>query len=104
MNRLSTDMYAIDDSLPFILNIFLACIFGLLGILFVTCYSLPWFTITLVPLSIIYYSIQVIFKLIKFEKKLKLKLLIFIELLQMDFKGIKKIIEYIIITHIYSFL
>nr|QUF59457.1 ATP-binding cassette transporter Abcc10 [Brachionus angularis] len=58
LNRLSSDMYAIDDSLPFILNIFLACLFGLAGILVVTCYSLPWFSLSLIPISIIYYSIQ----------------------------------------------
>ncbi len=58
LNRLSSDMYAIDDSLPFILNIFLANMFGLLGMLTVTCYSLPWFTICLLPLSFIYYNIQ----------------------------------------------
>ena len=59
LNRLSTDMYAIDDSLPFILNIFLANSFGLIGISTVTCLSLPWFSLSLIPLSIIYYSIQV---------------------------------------------
>lgn len=59
LNRLSTDMYAIDDSLPFILNIFLANLVGLIGILTVTCLSLPWFSLSLIPLSIIYYSIQV---------------------------------------------
>nr|QNH67891.1 ATP-binding cassette transporter subfamily C member 10 [Brachionus rotundiformis] len=58
LNRLSTDMYAIDDSLPFILNIFLANIFGLVGILTITCLSLPWFSLALIPLSLIYYSIQ----------------------------------------------
>lgn len=58
LNRLSTDMYAIDDSLPFILNIFLANIFGLVGILTITCISLPWFCLSLVPLTVIYYSIQ----------------------------------------------
>ena len=51
-------MYAIDDSLPFILNIFLANLFGLIGMLTVTCYSLPWFTLSLIPLGIVYYSIQ----------------------------------------------
>jgi len=58
LNRLSTDMYAVDDSLPFILNIFLASLFGLLGVLVVTCYSLPWFSFSLIPLSIAYYTIQ----------------------------------------------
>ena len=31
LNRLSSDIYTIDDSLPFILNIFLAQVFGLIG-------------------------------------------------------------------------
>ena len=31
LNRISSDIYTIDDSLPFILNIFLAQIFGLIG-------------------------------------------------------------------------
>lgn len=34
LNRLSSDVYAIDESLPFVLNIFLAQIFGLFGIHF----------------------------------------------------------------------
>jgi ATP-binding cassette, subfamily C (CFTR/MRP), member 10 len=58
LNRVSSDMYTIDDSLPFVLNIFLACLIALVGILVLTCYSLPWFTLSLIPLSIIYYSIQ----------------------------------------------
>ena len=31
LNRLSSDVYAIDESLPFVLNIFLAQVFGLIG-------------------------------------------------------------------------
>ena len=34
LNRLSSDVYSIDESLPFVLNIFLAQIFGLFGIFF----------------------------------------------------------------------
>ena len=34
LNRLSSDVYSIDESLPFVLNIFLAQIFGLFGISF----------------------------------------------------------------------
>ena len=58
LNRVSSDMYAIDDSLPFVLNIFLACLIALVGILIVTCYSLPWFTLFLIPLTIVYFKIQ----------------------------------------------
>lgn len=50
--------YAIDDSLPFIMNILLAQTFGLLGTIAVTSYGLPWFTVMLVPLGVLYYYIQ----------------------------------------------
>jgi len=60
MNRFSTDLYSIDDALPFIMNIFLAQSYGLLGTLVITCYGLPWFSLLLVPLGIIYYFIQVV--------------------------------------------
>ncbi|XP_041353425.1 ATP-binding cassette sub-family C member 10-like [Gigantopelta aegis] len=58
INRFSSDLYAVDDSLPFILNIFLAQAYGILGTLVITCYGLPYFTIVLVPLSLLYYKIQ----------------------------------------------
>jgi hypothetical protein len=50
--------YAIDDSLPFILNILLAQLYGLFGTLVITCYGLPWFTLLLVPLGLLYYHMQ----------------------------------------------
>lgn len=36
--RLSSDLYTIDDSLPFIMNILLANFVGLLGITIILCY------------------------------------------------------------------
>jgi len=39
LNRLSSDLYTVDDSLPFILNIFVANFFSLLGTLVVLSYS-----------------------------------------------------------------
>ena len=69
LNRLSSDMYAIDDSLPFILNIFLANLFALVGMLSVTCYSLPWFTVSLLPLSILYHNIQSYYRCEMFTNK-----------------------------------
>ena len=41
LNRFSSDLATVDDSLPFILNIFLANLFGVLGPLLVTVYALP---------------------------------------------------------------
>ncbi|XP_065830509.1 ATP-binding cassette sub-family C member 10-like [Oscarella lobularis] len=58
INRFSSDVYAIDDSLPFILNILLAQLFGVLGAIAITCYGLPWLSLSLLPLGIIYYFIQ----------------------------------------------
>lgn len=58
LNRLSSDTYTVDDSLPFILNILLAQLFGLLGTLFVTIYGLPWICLVLVPLVPIYHWLQ----------------------------------------------
>eukprot|EP00794_Sanderia_malayensis_P019839 gene19839-21781_t len=58
MNRFSSDLYSIDDSLPFWLNIFLAQAFGVLGTIVVTCYGIPWFAAVLVPLSAIYLYTQ----------------------------------------------
>ena len=59
INRMSSDMYTIDDSLPFMLNILLAQFAGLLATIVVTCYGLPWFAILLLPLSAFYYYTQV---------------------------------------------
>ncbi|KAJ0033464.1 hypothetical protein NQD34_000571 [Periophthalmus magnuspinnatus] len=58
LNRFSSDIYSIDDSLPFVLNILLANVFGLLGILVIMSYGLPWILVPLVPLALGYYRIQ----------------------------------------------
>ena len=59
VNRFSSDVFSIDDALPFIMNIFLAQIYGIFGTIVITCYGLPWFAILLVPIGILYYKIQV---------------------------------------------
>ncbi|EDV28182.1 uncharacterized protein TRIADDRAFT_21627 [Trichoplax adhaerens] len=58
INRFSSDAYAIDDSLPFIMNILLAQLYGFAGTIVITCIGLPWFMIALIPVGIIYYFIQ----------------------------------------------
>lgn len=58
LNRFSSDLYTVDDSLPFILNIFLANLFGVVGPLAVTMYAVPWICLLLVPLSFVYFHIQ----------------------------------------------
>ncbi|OWK61256.1 Multidrug resistance-associated protein 7 [Lonchura striata] len=58
VNRFSSDLYCVDDSLPFILNIFLANIYGLLGMLVIMTYGLPWIGLVLLPLAVVYFFIQ----------------------------------------------
>ncbi|KAM6128193.1 ATP-binding cassette sub-family C member 10 isoform 2-T2 [Pterocles gutturalis] len=58
LNRFSSDLYSVDDSLPFFLNIFLANLYGLLGMLVIIAYGLPWIGLVLLPLAVLYFSIQ----------------------------------------------
>ncbi|XP_043706853.1 ABC transporter C family member 13 isoform X2 [Telopea speciosissima] len=58
LNRLSSDLYTIDDSLPFILNILLANFIGLMGIAIVLTYVQVLFLLLLLPLLYIYSKLQ----------------------------------------------
>ncbi|XP_045532531.1 ABC transporter C family member 13 [Pieris brassicae] len=58
INRFSSDTYTVDDSLPFILNILLAQLFGLIGAIAVTIYGLPWLFVGILPMTLIYYRLQ----------------------------------------------
>uniref|UniRef100_A0A671P0A7 ATP-binding cassette sub-family C member 10 n=1 Tax=Sinocyclocheilus anshuiensis TaxID=1608454 RepID=A0A671P0A7_9TELE len=62
LNRFSSDIYSVDDSLPFVLNILLANVFGLLGMLLVMCYGLPWVLLPLLPLGVLYYQTQCFYR------------------------------------------
>ena len=64
INRFSSDIYCVDDSLPFILNIFLAQAYGVFGVVIICCYGLPYFALVIAPLAVIYYYIQVLMFLI----------------------------------------
>lgn len=50
--------YAIDEQVPFQLNILLAQSFLLLGALAVISYSLPFFLVLMVPLGLVYHRLQ----------------------------------------------
>uniref|UniRef100_A0A182IX99 ABC-type xenobiotic transporter n=1 Tax=Anopheles atroparvus TaxID=41427 RepID=A0A182IX99_ANOAO len=58
LNRFSSDVYTVDDTLPFILNILLAQFFGLLGALLISLYAMPWLGLLIVPLVPIYLTLQ----------------------------------------------
>ena len=59
LNRFSSDVFSVDDTLPFILNIFLAQAFSLLGVIVICIYGLPYIVLLIAPLTVIYYFIQV---------------------------------------------
>lgn len=59
INRFSTDIFNVDDALPFTLNVFLSQLYSLLASLIITIYGLPWIALLIIPLSIPYYFIQV---------------------------------------------
>ncbi|KAJ4815042.1 Multidrug Resistance associated Protein 1 [Rhynchospora pubera] len=58
LNRLSSDLYTVDDALPFILNILLANFFSLLGTAVVLSYAQVSFLILLIPFWYIYNRLQ----------------------------------------------
>uniref|UniRef100_A0A7G3AAP6 ABC-type xenobiotic transporter n=1 Tax=Lutzomyia longipalpis TaxID=7200 RepID=A0A7G3AAP6_LUTLO len=58
LNRFSSDTYTIDDTLPFIFNILLAQIFGLVGAIIITLIALPWLILLVAPLCPIYINLQ----------------------------------------------
>ncbi|KAL8042899.1 hypothetical protein ABFX02_09G082600 [Erythranthe guttata] len=58
LNRLSSDLYTIDDSLPFILNILLANFVGLLGIAIVLSIVQVMFLLVLIPFWFMYSKLQ----------------------------------------------
>jgi len=59
LNRFSSDTNVIDDSLPFILNIFLAQIFHVIGTLGSIIFGVPWAIIIAVVLTPVYYKLQI---------------------------------------------
>ncbi|XP_060205268.1 ABC transporter C family member 13 isoform X1 [Lycium barbarum] len=62
INRLSSDLYTIDDSLPFILNILVANFVGLLGIAIVLSYVQVTFLLLLMPFWYIYRKLQLYYR------------------------------------------
>ncbi|XP_026844252.1 multidrug resistance-associated protein 7 [Drosophila persimilis] len=58
LNRFSSDTNTVDDSLPFILNILLAQLAGLVGALCVSLYAMPWLGLVIIPMVPIYLNLQ----------------------------------------------
>ncbi|CAI0420896.1 unnamed protein product [Linum tenue] len=62
LNRFSSDLYTIDDSLPFMLNILVANFVGLLGIAVVLSYVQVFFLLLVLPFWLIYSKLQEFFQ------------------------------------------
>ncbi|XP_010063576.2 ABC transporter C family member 13 isoform X4 [Eucalyptus grandis] len=62
LNRFSSDLYTIDDSLPFILNILLANFVGLLGIAVILSYVQIFFLMMLFPFWYMYSKLQLFYR------------------------------------------
>ncbi|XP_043801955.1 ATP-binding cassette sub-family C member 10 [Apis laboriosa] len=69
LNRFSSDIYTIDDSLPFIANILFAQLFGLIATVIIIAYGLPWILLVLAPLIPVYHWIQNHYRLTSRELK-----------------------------------
>ncbi|KJH49297.1 ABC transporter, ATP-binding protein [Dictyocaulus viviparus] len=69
INRICSDVYTCDDSLPFQLNILLASLFNLAGTLVITVMGLPYMLPVFVVLLILYYFIQRYYRFTTVELK-----------------------------------
>ncbi|VEL24771.1 unnamed protein product [Protopolystoma xenopodis] len=62
LNRFSSDIGAIDDALPFQLNILLAELAGLFGTVVISCIALPALVLLMLPLAFVYWSLQRLYR------------------------------------------
>ena len=58
-NRCALDVDTIDYQIPKSVDIWLKCFFILLTTAFIISYGMPWFPVTLIPISVFYGFVQV---------------------------------------------
>jgi len=61
INRFSKDIDVVDSQLPRSLHSWVVCALSVMGTIGVICYSTPMFLVIILPISIIYYFVQVQF-------------------------------------------
>lgn len=61
VNRFAGDISNVDDMLPVSLRSWVLCLFGIISTLVMICMATPVFAIIIIPLSIIYISVQVFY-------------------------------------------
>jgi len=59
VNRFSKDIDVVDSQLPRSLHSWVVCALSVMGTVAVICYSTPMFLVIILPMSIIYYLVQV---------------------------------------------
>jgi len=60
INRFSKDIDVIDAQLPRSLHSWIVCSLSVIGTVAVICYSTPMFLVVVLPMSVIYYLVQVL--------------------------------------------
>ena len=59
INRFSADIDTVDNVLPLTVEMWLDCVFAVVATLIVICYSTPIFLVTILPLAVVYFFVQV---------------------------------------------
>ncbi|KAL6101831.1 abcc2 [Pungitius sinensis] len=58
VNRFAKDIFTVDEAIPQSFRSWLLCLLGVVGTLFVICLATPFFTIVIIPLTLLYYFVQ----------------------------------------------
>jgi ATP-binding cassette subfamily C (CFTR/MRP) protein 1 len=58
LNRFSSDIDSVDQTIPFLLDDFMNCFVEVFGIILVISYSTPWFLVILGPIAGVYITLQ----------------------------------------------
>ncbi|KAM8860010.1 ATP-binding cassette sub-family C member 2 isoform 1-T2 [Spinachia spinachia] len=58
VNRFAKDIFTVDEAIPQSFRSWLLCLLGVLGTLFVICLATPFFTLVIIPLTLLYYFVQ----------------------------------------------
>ncbi|XP_054584878.1 ATP-binding cassette sub-family C member 2 [Eptesicus fuscus] len=61
VNRFAGDISTVDDTLPMSLRSWILCFLGIVSTLFMICLATPVFIIIIIPLGIIYVSVQIFY-------------------------------------------
>ncbi|XP_069116796.1 ATP-binding cassette sub-family C member 10-like [Argopecten irradians] len=58
LNRFSSDMGTIDEPIVNMINVALSQVFSIAASIIIACFGMPWFSLLLLPMAMVYYNIQ----------------------------------------------